>query len=116
MRAQLRAQVSRHYSGPLHFAFTLFTDEDFAPEGRRDWAFVLFPPPLVLGYLGLVVPFFAVLSHFAISANVGYLVGATAAVFFFLYEVINFGSHVGEAAPSVWRVLRPLGELQKPAQ
>jgi hypothetical protein len=73
-----------------------FTDGDFAPESRRDWAFVLFPPGLVVGYLVGVVGLFTLLGRL-ISANVGWLVGATAAVFFFLYELVHFCSHYGLA-------------------
>jgi hypothetical protein len=175
MRSELRAKVSRHYSGPAHLAFTLttsigvtvallsrvrnldsdelfavpaffvvccfleylehryllhqrtwlgaaayrihtvehhrfFTDEYFTPDNRRDWAFVLFPPALVLGYMLLVVPLFGAAAYYLFSPNIGYLVGATAALFFFLYEVIHFASHVGERVPWLWRIFRRLGE------
>jgi hypothetical protein len=71
-----------------------FTDVDFAPEGRRDWAFVLFPPRLVIGYLVGVVGLFTLLGRL-FTPNVGWLFGATSAAFFFLYEVVHFGSHFG---------------------
>jgi sterol desaturase/sphingolipid hydroxylase (fatty acid hydroxylase superfamily) len=73
-----------------------FTYGDFAPESRRDWAFVLFPPRLVLAYLVVVAGGFTLLGRL-ITANVGWLVGATAAGFFFLYEVVHFASHYGAA-------------------
>jgi hypothetical protein len=73
-----------------------FTDTEFVPEGRRDWAFVLFPPRLVVGYLVAIVGPFTLLGRL-ISPNVGWLTGATAAAFFFLYEVVHFCSHFGWA-------------------
>ena len=71
-----------------------FTDVDYRPQSRRDWAFVLFPPRLVVGYLVGFVGLF-VLAGQLISPNVGWLFGATAAGYFFLYEVVHFGSHFG---------------------
>ena len=71
-----------------------FTDEEFAPESRRDWYFVLFPARLVIGYLAGVVGLFTLLGRL-ITPNVGWLFGATAAAFFFLYEVVHFCSHFG---------------------
>lgn len=83
-----------------------FTEADFAPEGRRDFAYILFPPRLVLGYLLGLVGLFTAASYFAVSPNVGWLVGATASLFFFLYEVIHFASHLETRVP----LLRQLGE------
>jgi hypothetical protein len=74
-----------------HHAF--FTVEEFTIGDRRDYFYVLFPPLLVLGYLGLVATGFGALFYWLISPNVGFLVAATAAFFFFLYELIHFGSH-----------------------
>jgi len=73
-----------------------FTDVDFRPQSRRDWAFVLFPPRLVVGYLAGAVGLFVLLGRL-ISPNVGWLFGATAAAYFFSYEVVHFCSHYGLA-------------------
>jgi hypothetical protein len=87
-----------------HHAF--FTVEEFGTDSRRDYFYVLFPPLLVLGYMGLVVTSFGALCYWLISPNVGFLVAATGAFFFFLYELIHFGSH------REWRLplFRQLGE------
>jgi hypothetical protein len=83
-----------------------YTVEDFKPESRRDYAYVLFPPLAVIGYLILVVSGFGALAGWLISPNVGFLVGATAAAFFFLYELIHFGSHLEWKLPG----FRQLGQ------
>jgi sterol desaturase/sphingolipid hydroxylase (fatty acid hydroxylase superfamily) len=87
-----------------------FTDEDFQPEGLRDYAFILFPPPLVLGYMLGVVPLFGGAAYLLISPNVGWLVGGTAALFFLLYELIHLSSHLGDQFPLRLPFLRSLGE------
>jgi hypothetical protein len=71
-----------------------FTETDFVPDSRRDWAFVLFPPRLVVGYLVGVAGLFTLAGRL-ISPNVGWLFGASSAAFFFLYELVHFGSHFG---------------------
>jgi hypothetical protein len=86
-----------------------YTEEDFHPESHRDFAFVLFPPALVVGYVLIIVAPFTLLFHGLISPNAGFLVGATAGVFFFLYEMIHFASHLGDRFPLRWSVLRSLG-------
>jgi hypothetical protein len=75
-----------------HHAF--FTVEEFRTESRRDYFYVLFPPLLVVGYMALLVTSFSALFYWLVSPNVGFLVAATAAFFFFLYELIHFGSHM----------------------
>src|SRR5262249_48106463 len=86
-----------------------YTEEDFYPESHRDYAFVLFPPGLVVGYVAIIVAPFTLLFYRLVSPNAGVLVGATAAVFFFLYEMIHFASHLGDRFPLRWGVLRALG-------
>lgn len=76
-----------------------FTDDDFEPETLRDYAFILFPPPLVLGYMLGVVPLFGGVAYLVASPNVGWLVGGTAALFFLLYELVHLASHLGARLP-----------------
>ncbi len=76
-----------------------FTETDFRPDDRRDFAFVLFPPGLVLGYLFGFVPLFGVIGWLLISPSVGLLVASATAFFFFAYEMIHFGSHIGTRWP-----------------
>jgi hypothetical protein len=78
-----------------------FTDDNFLPEGRRDYHFVLFPPGLVLGYHLGAVPVFTAIGWLAFSRNVGLLVGSTTAFFFFAYEMVHFASHIGSKIPGV---------------
>jgi sterol desaturase/sphingolipid hydroxylase (fatty acid hydroxylase superfamily) len=87
-----------------------FTDESYHPDDRRDFAFILFPPRLVAGYMLLVVPLFAAPAWLWLSPNAGRLVGATAALFFFAYEVIHLASHLGERFPIRPRFLCALAE------
>jgi len=91
-RTRLGAAAFRIHTLEHH---RFYTEEDFQPESLRDYAFILFPPPLVLGYLLGVVPLFGGAAWLLLGANAGWLVGGTAALFFLLYELIHFASHVG---------------------
>jgi sterol desaturase/sphingolipid hydroxylase (fatty acid hydroxylase superfamily) len=87
-----------------------FTEEEFQPDGQRDYAFVLFPPALVVAYqIVLVAPFTAIF-HRVASPNVGWLVGFTGSMFFFLYEIIHLASHLGERFPVAPGLFRWLGD------
>jgi sterol desaturase/sphingolipid hydroxylase (fatty acid hydroxylase superfamily) len=106
-RTRLAAMAFRIHTLEHH---RFFTDAAFEPESLRDYAFILFPPPLVLGYMLVIVPAFGGLFYLAVSPNVGWLVGGTAALFFFLYEVIHFASHLGDRFPIRLAPLRRLAE------
>jgi Fatty acid hydroxylase superfamily len=87
-----------------HHAY--FTLEEFRPEDRRDYFYVLFPPLLLLGYMTFLATGFGALFYWLVSPNVGFLVAATAALYFFLYELIHFGSHLEWQLP----LFKQLGE------
>jgi hypothetical protein len=105
-RTRLGAAAFRIHTLEHH---RFFTDRDYRPDGSRDWAFILFPPGLVVGYMLVLVPLFGAAAWFALSPNSGLIVGATGAVYFLLYEVIHFASHIGEAMPG-WPLFRRLAE------
>lgn len=76
-----------------HHAF--FTEDQFLPRDHRDYYFVLFPLSLVVGYLIVTVAPLVFLFGWLVSWNAGYIAGGVSALFFFLYELIHFSSHMG---------------------
>ncbi len=87
-----------------------FNYEDFQPEDKRDYGFILFPPLLVVGYMLVLVPAFGAAFYFLVSPNVGFFVAGTGALYFFCYEVIHLASHLGDRFPVKWRWLQWMGE------
>lgn len=72
-----------------------FTDTEFLPKDHRDLFFVLFPLKLAFGYVFVTVFPVAWLVGWLATPNAGAMAGAGSALFFFLYEVIHFSSHLG---------------------
>jgi hypothetical protein len=85
----------------LHRRHTLqhhrfFTRDVMACEGTRDFKMVLFPPVMLLFFLGgLAAPIGALLFVVA-GANVGWLFVATAVGYFLTYEWLHFAYHQPE--------------------
>ncbi len=70
-----------------------FTEKDMAHEGSRDFAAVLFPPILLVFFLGgIASPIGALLFLFA-STNVAWLFVATTVGYFLNYEWLHFAYH-----------------------
>jgi fatty acid hydroxylase family protein len=76
-----------------------FTHDVMAYESSRDFKMVLFPPIMIVFFLGaLAVPIGALL-FWAASANVGWLFVATAMAYYLTYEWCHFAYHLGDGHP-----------------
>jgi hypothetical protein len=70
-----------------------FTDEHMAFDGSRDFKAVLFPPVMILFFIGgFGVPMWLVL-HLVASDNVAWLAVATAVAYYLNYEWLHFAYH-----------------------
>ena len=70
-----------------------FTNEEMAYESSRDFKAVLFPPMMILFFIGLFgVPAWVVL-HFLASDNVAWLAVATGIAYYLNYEWLHFAYH-----------------------
>lgn len=71
-----------------------YTHDAMAAESPRDFQMVLFPPAMLIFFLGaLALPIGAAL-HALIAPNVGWLFGATAMAYFLTYEWLHFAYHL----------------------
>jgi hypothetical protein len=71
-----------------------FTHDAMAYESSRDFQMVLFPPVMLLFFLGGVAGPIALLLRFAWSANAGLLFAATGTAYFLTYEWLHFAYHL----------------------
>jgi len=113
--------ISPRYSGILHLAFTslgslavvalallferhteqhhrFFTDEAMSYEGRRDYKMVLFPPVMLIFFLGAIAAPVGGALFLVASRNVAWLYVATAMGYFLTYEWLHFCHHLPEDA------------------
>lgn len=80
-----------------HHSF--FTHEASSFESTKDYRAVLFPPILLLFFIGgFALPAAAIL-YFVASPNVGYLFVLTAVLYFLNYELLHFAYHCDPASP-----------------
>jgi Fatty acid hydroxylase superfamily len=97
----LSAVFQRH--SVEHHAF--FTDGAASFDSTRDYKAVLFPPVLLLFFIGcFAVPVAAVL-YFLTSANVAFLFVMTSVLYFLNYELLHFAYH---SDPQTWIGRLPL--------
>ncbi|RKG95454.1 fatty acid hydroxylase family protein [Corallococcus sp. CA053C] len=89
-RRGLRLLFERHTV--QHHRF--FTHEAMAYESSRDFKMVLFPPVLLLFFLGAVATPLAALCFLLVSANAGWLFMATALGYYLAYEWVHFSTHL----------------------
>mgnify|MGYP002385607763 CR=1 FL=1 len=76
-----------------------YTDEAMTVEEPRDYQMVLFPPAVVFLFIGgVAVPVLLAL-RLLVSANVGFLFGATAVGYFLTYEWLHLAYHL---PPESW--------------
>lgn len=76
-----------------------FTDQDMSYESSQDFKAVLFPPVMILFFVGgFGVPLW-VLLYFTASQNVAWLAVATAVAYYLNYEWLHFAYHCN---PSSW--------------
>ncbi len=115
----------RVHKGPMHHRFAplrllferhtlqhhrYYTHEALAYTDTRDWQMVLFPPVMLLFFLGgIALPLGAVL-FVAASRNLACLYVATAMGYFLTYEWLHFCHHLPES--SALGALPPLRALR----
>ncbi len=73
-----------------------FTHEAMAYESTRDFKMVLFPPAMLLFFLGGLAAPLAGLLFFVATANVAWLFVAVAIGYFLTYEWLHFAYHLDE--------------------
>jgi hypothetical protein len=71
-----------------------YTHEAMSFEGPRDWKMVLFPPVMLLFFLGAVAAPLGALLFWLASRNVALLYVATAMGYFLTYEWLHFCHHL----------------------
>jgi sterol desaturase/sphingolipid hydroxylase (fatty acid hydroxylase superfamily) len=71
-----------------------YTHEAMAAESSRDFHMVLFPPVMLLFFLGTLATPIGLAIGLAFSPNAGWLFGATAVSYFLLYEWLHFAYHL----------------------
>jgi len=89
----LGAIFRRHTLEHHHF----FTHELMSYDGTRDFKVVLFPPVMLLFFLGLATPIGLVLFAL-ISANAGWIFVAVAIGYYLSYEWLHFAYHLPESS------------------
>ncbi|MCI0570876.1 MAG: sterol desaturase family protein [Myxococcaceae bacterium] len=85
----------RHTQQHHHF----FTHEAMAYESSRDFKMVLFPPVMLLFFLGALASPIGALFFLLGSPNAGWLFVATALAYFLTYEVLHWSYHLPATHP-----------------
>jgi hypothetical protein len=86
-----------------------FTHEAIGFESSRDFKMVLFPPVLLVFFLGGIATPLGALCFLLLSPNAGWLFVATAVGYFLAYEVLHFCHHLPEGHPVTrWPLLGAL--------
>jgi hypothetical protein len=88
----LRVLFERH--ALQHHSF--FTHEAMAAETSRDFHMVLFPPVMLVFFLGALAAPGAAALHRLVAPNVGWLFAATATAHFLAYEWLHLAYHLDE--------------------
>jgi hypothetical protein len=76
-----------------------FTHDALAYESARDVKMVLFPPVLLLFFLGAIATPLAALCFLLVSPNVGWLFAASAVGYYLTYEWLHFCHHLPPEHP-----------------
>ena len=76
-----------------------FTHDAMSYAGSRDFVMVLFPPVLLLFFLGAIATPIGAAIFLAWSPDAGWLFVATAMGYFLTYEWLHFGYHLPESHP-----------------
>jgi hypothetical protein len=84
----------RHTRQHHHF----FTHEAMAYASSRDFKMVLFPPVLLLFFLGAIATPLGALCFVLLSPNAGWLFVATAVGYYLTYEWLHFSHHLPEGS------------------
>jgi sterol desaturase/sphingolipid hydroxylase (fatty acid hydroxylase superfamily) len=91
-RPPLGVLYRRHTLEHHHF----FTSDAMAYESSRDFKMVLFPPTMLLFFLGGIALPLAALLFVVATANVAWLFVAAAMAYFASYEALHFAYHLPE--------------------
>jgi hypothetical protein len=75
-----------------------FTEGAMGCASARDFKIVLFPPVMLLFFVGALAAPIGLLLYVAISANAGYLFAVVAVGYFLLYEWLHFAYHQPDGA------------------
>jgi sterol desaturase/sphingolipid hydroxylase (fatty acid hydroxylase superfamily) len=75
-----------------------YTHEAMSAESSRDFHIVLFPPVMLLFFLGALATPLGALLYFALSPNAGWLFAATAIGYFLTYEWLHLAYHLPAGA------------------
>ncbi len=73
-----------------------FTDACVTWRDTRDFHIMLFPPFAIVGYIAAGAPLLFGMFYLSFGWNAGCIAAAMGAVYFFLYEVVHFCSHLPE--------------------
>lgn len=85
----------RHTQEHHHF----FTHQAMSYESTRDFKLVLFPPVMLLFFLGGIAAPLGALTFLLLGANCGWLFVLTAMSYFLCYEWLHFSYHLPEEHP-----------------
>ncbi len=88
----LRLVFERH--AQQHHRF--FTDDRMQLDSARDYKAVLFPPVLIIFYLGLFATPMGILVALITTPNIAFLFVATAVAYFLNYELLHFAYHTSD--------------------
>jgi len=89
-RRGLRLLFQRHTRQHHHF----FTHDAMAYASSRDFKMVLFPPVMLLFFLGCLATPIGLAVFLLVSPNAGWLFVATAMTYFLTYEWLHFSYHL----------------------
>lgn len=76
-----------------------FTEEAMGFDSSRDFKLVLFPPVMLLFFLGGIAAPLGLAAGALVSANVGWLFAAVALGYFLTYEWLHFAYHLPDGHP-----------------
>ena len=107
LRPGLRLVFHRHTQ--QHHRF--FTFEHMQCTRTSDFKMILFPPVMLLFFLGGIATPAGLLVYFLVSPNAGWLFAATAVGYFLLYEWLHFAYH--QPPVGIWRHLPGLAWLRR---
>jgi hypothetical protein len=94
-RERLAIIFKRHTLHHHHF----FTSEAMECESTRDFAIVLFPPVMLLFFMGGMALPIGALFYFLVSPNAGWLFAIEGISYFLLYEWLHFTYHQSPNGP-----------------
>jgi hypothetical protein len=89
-RGALRRMYKRH-TGQHH---RFFTDRAMTTDSGRDFAIILFPPFVVVFFLGLIATPVAAVLTWLVGLDAGLLFGIVALSYFLFYEWMHLASHL----------------------